>query len=602
MCGIVAIYSYHNDAPPVDRDELRKIRDYMRLRGPDGKGEWYTENMRVGLGHRRLAIIDLSDNAAQPMTSEDGKLVISFNGEIYNYQALRQDLKKKGYQFRTHSDTEVLLHLYIEKGESMVHDLRGMFVFVIWDERKQGMFLVRDHFGIKPLYYADNDKMLRVASQVKALLAGGQIKQDLEPAGQVGFFLWGHLPEPYTMYRSIHALPAGTSLWIDQQGNKRFTKFFSISKEIQQTFSSMQESHWQQDDLREALIDSVQHHLVADVPVGFFLSSGLDSTALTALATEMISDLHTVTLGFREYQGTEKDEVPLAESVAHHYGTNHQTEWIKKEEFAEELPHLLKAMDQPTIDGVNSYFVSKVTAATGLKVAVSGIGGDELFGGYPSFRQIPKIVRQLRPLARLSPVGKLARLVSAPLVKRMTSPKYAGVFEYGGTYGGAYFLRRSLFMPWELPQLLEKETCKEGLEKLQTMNRLQETTANIKNDHLKVSALELEWYMRNQLLRDADWASMAHSLEIRVPLVDINLFRTVISAIASHHSLNKKDMALTPKRSLPREIFHKEKTGFSIPVQDWLLGSDKEGRYNAARGLRGWSQKVYLAVVEKDLT
>lgn len=600
MCGIAGIFAYGNSAPPVDRHELRKIRDYMVARGPDGKGEWYSHDKRVGLAHRRLAIIDLSDNAAQPMISEDGKLVISFNGEIYNYQELRQDLEKKGYQFQSQSDTEVLLHLYNEKSESMVHDLRGMFAFAIWDEQKQGMFLARDHFGIKPLYYADDGKSIRVASQVKALLAGEQIKRELEPAGQVGFFLWGHLPEPYTLYRSILALPAGTSLWIDKEGHKYFKKFFNIGDEIREAFSQKEKLNQCQDYLREALVDSVRHHLVSDVPVGFFLSSGLDSTTLTALGSEMIDNLHTVTLGFEEYKGTKMDEVPLAEDVANHYGTDHHTVWIKGKEFAEELPALLKAMDQPTLDGVNSYFVSKAAAATGLKVAVSGIGGDEIFGGYPSFRQIPKIVRYLRPLTWFSTVGKLTRILSTPLVRNVTSPKYAGVLEYGVTYGGAFLLRRGLFMPWELTQLLGRKISQEGLEKLDTLTCLQSTTADFENDHLKIAALELEWYMRNQLLRDADWAGMAHSLEIRVPLVDVQLFRKVISAIATHHVLNKQDMATTPKRSLPDHILRREKTGFSIPVRDWLLKSDQPPGHNSGtRGLREWANKVYAATLEE---
>lgn len=593
MCGIAAIYAYQSSAPLVDMGELRKIRDYMALRGPDGKGEWCSEHMRVGLGHRRLSIIDLSDSAAQPMISSDGNLVISFNGEIYNYQHLRQNLEKKGCQFRTKSDTEVLLHLYADKGASMVHDLRGMFAFVIWDRIKQGMFLARDHFGIKPLYYADNGRTIRIASQVKALLAGGQVQRDLEPAGQVGFFLWGYIPDPYTLYRSIRSVPAGTSLWINKLGTKQFSTYFNISEEIQKAQESELETKWHKGNLRKALVDSVQHHLVADVPVGFFLSSGLDSSTLIALASETKHDLHTVTLGFSEYLGKAVDEVPLAESLAQYYGTYHQTAWVKKEEFAEELTTIFNAMDQPTIDGVNSYFVSKITAATGLKVAVSGIGGDELFGGYPSFQQIPEAVNRLSMFSRLAPLGKLARILAGPLVKKVTSSKYAGILEYGGTCEGAYLLRRSLFMPWELSQLLGKETCREGLNQLQTLKSLQKTKSGIESCHLKVSAMELEWYMCNQLLRDADWASMAHSLEIRVPFADVELFRTVVSATANHQLLNKQDMALTPNRSLPREIFNRNKSGFTIPVREWLLNEAN----SAERGLRGWAKYVYKQFV-----
>ncbi|MGB5736724.1 MAG: N-acetylglutaminylglutamine amidotransferase, partial [Thiohalocapsa sp.] len=218
MCGIAGIYAHHHGAPPTDRDELRRIRDHMRARGPDGKGEWFSDDGRVALGHRRLSIIDLSERGAQPMASANGKLQITFNGEIYNYRALRQQLEAKGRVFRSDSDTEVLLHLYAEKGEAMVHDLRGMFAFALWDADTQAMLLARDPYGIKPLYYAADGRTLRFASQVKALRAGGAISTESDPAGIVGFYLFGSVPEPYTLYRGICSLSAGSTLLIDQTG------------------------------------------------------------------------------------------------------------------------------------------------------------------------------------------------------------------------------------------------------------------------------------------------------------------------------------------------------------------------------------------------
>lgn len=232
MCGIVSIFAYNNSAPPIDRDELLRIRDHMITRGPDGCGTWFSVDNRVGLGHRRLAIIDLSETGAQPMALADGSLIITFNGEIYNYQELRDGLEKKGYRFRSTSDTEVLLNLYADKGQEMVHALRGMYAFAIWDERKKGLFLARDPFGIKPLYYADDGRTLRAASQVKALLAGRCVDTAPEPAGHVGFFLWGHVPDPYTIYKGIRSLPAGTSLWVDKEGQKHIKSFSCISEEI----------------------------------------------------------------------------------------------------------------------------------------------------------------------------------------------------------------------------------------------------------------------------------------------------------------------------------------------------------------------------------
>src|SRR5215831_16254094 len=396
MCGIVAIFAYRKHAPSVDREELLRIREAMVKRGPDGAGLWVSEDQRIGLAHRRLAIIDVSEAGAQPMATADGNFHIVFNGEIYNYRELRQQLESKGYLFRSQSDTEVLLHLYEEYGADLVEHLRGMYAFAIYDSRQRGLLLARDPYGIKPLYYADDGARIRVASQVKALLKGDHIDTAPEPAGHVGIFLWGHVPEPYTLYRGIRALPSGTTMWIDTQGHKEAKQFFSLTDELAKASQlsaklTKEEIH---ERLRTVLLDTVRHHLVADVPVGVFLSAGMDSGTLTGLAKEVTNtDLSTITLGFKEFQGTINDEVPLAEQVAKHYETHHQTAWVTKQDFQKQRNAVLDAMDQPSIDGVNTYFVSKTAAESGLKVALSGLGGDELFGGYPSFQQIPRLAR-----------------------------------------------------------------------------------------------------------------------------------------------------------------------------------------------------------------
>lgn len=591
MCGIAAIFAYSENGSRVDREELLRIREAMVKRGPDGAGLWISNDQRIGLAHRRLAIIDLSDTGAQPMSTANGTIRIVFNGEIYNYRELRQCLKAKGYQFHSESDTEVLLHLYQEYGKEMVEQLRGMYAFTIWDERKRGLFLARDAYGIKPLYYVDDGTTIRVASQVKALLKSTHIDTAPEPAGHVGFYIWGHVPEPYTLYRGIRALPAGSILWIETNGQNETRQAFNLTAEFAK--ASKSQITIPQDEMRErlraALLDSVRHHLVADVPVGLFLSAGIDSGTLTALAREIKdTELRTITLGFKEFAGSANDEVPLAEQVAKHYGTAHHTSWVTKDEFAKERDAILDAMDQPSTDGVNTYFVSKAAADAGLQVAISGLGGDELFGGYPSFQQIPRLVHGVSSFGALPFIGKGFRYVSAPVLKHFTSPKYAGLLEYGGTFGGAYLLRRGMFMPWELPNLLDGDMVHEGWNELKTLPRLEETVRGIKNEHLKISAFESIWYMRNQLLRDADWAGMANSLEIRVPLVDVNLNRAIAPLLASCNPPGKLELASVPTMPFPQGILERRKTGFSVPLRHWLMEpSDNVPR---DRSLRRWAR------------
>lgn len=598
MCGIAGIFCYSPDGGVVEREELLTIRDAMVRRGPDGAGVHLTYDRRVGLAHRRLSIIDLSDAGAQPMSNQEGTLWVTFNGEIYNYRELRHGLEQRGYHFQSNSDTEVLLHLYADKGMQMLDDLRGMYAFALWDERKRGMLLATDPFGMKPLYYADDGATFRFASQVKALLAGGQIDTAPDPAGHVGFFLWGSVPQPYTLYRSIRSLPAGRALWVDEYG-VREKQFCSIARELapsdSETGSPLPADSV--DELRGALMDSVAHHMIADVPVSVFLSAGLDSTTLAALAMECVkTPVRTVTLSFDEYRGTDHDEARLAETAARHYGTSQQTLVVTRHDFQSEVDTIFAAMDQPTIDGINTYFVSRAAASVGAKVALSGVGGDELFGGYPSFRQVPKLVNLSRPLSTLPLVGKGFRWVSTPYLKAKGTPKFAGLIEYGGTYGGAYLLRRGLFMPWELPSFLDGDFVREGWRELQTLACLEETVRTLQGSHAKVSALELCWYMRNQLLRDTDWAGMAHSLEIRTPLVDLSLLRRV--AHLTHQGVfpSKQDMARTPSLPLPPEIMNRPKSGFTVPIYQWLQKSSAaEGQQEKSRdhGHRGWAKRVY---------
>jgi asparagine synthase (glutamine-hydrolysing) len=573
VCGINGIFAYHYAANPVDSAELTRTRDHMAARGPDGMGEWIAPDRRIGFGHRRLSIIDLSAAAAQPMASADGKLVVTYNGEVFNHRELRAELEARGRTFRTQSDTEVLLHLYAEKGADMVHDLRGMFALAIWDDEQRSLFLARDPCGIKPLYYADDGWTLRFASQVKALLAGGAISHQPEPAGQVGFYLWGSVPEPFTVYRDIRALPAGATLLVDRMGAHEPRRYHSIAAAYSHALtraSPMQKDV--QAKVRDAALDSVRKHLVADVPVGAFLSAGIDSGALVGLMRDAgQQDIQTVTLAFAEFRGEASDEAPLADEVARLYGTRHTTRLITEGEFRADLPRILEAMDQPSIDGINTWFVAKAARELGLKVAISGLGGDELFGGYPSFRTIPRWVSAFAVPSQVPLLGKAVRAVSRPLIGHLGwNPKAAGMLEFGGSFAGAYLLQRGLFMPWELGDLLEPDVVDLGLRRLAPLQRVhQELGSHALTPHAKIATLEAALYMRNQLLRDTDWASMAHGLEVRVPLVDSVLLNRIA---AMRGQATKTHLAHSPSAPLPARVVTRAKTGFATPIAHWLQG------------------------------
>jgi asparagine synthase (glutamine-hydrolysing) len=510
------------------------------------------------------------------MQSANGKLVVTFNGEIYNYRALRSELEAQGHSFRTQSDTEVLIHLYAAKGAAMVHHLRGMFAFALWDSERRGVLLARDPHGIKPLYYTDDGSTVRFASQVKALLAGGRISRDPEPAGWAGFYLFGNIPEPFTIYRGIRALPAGATVWIDAAGAGNPTRYFRLSEayvraEDRGPGPSPSALHAR---VRSALIDSVRQHMQADVPVGIFLSAGIDSCALLGLMRDIGQQpIDAVTLAYREFRHKPEDEAPLAAKCAAHYGSRHTVRVVTEKEFRSDLPRIVEAMDQPTIDGINTWFVSKAARELGLKAAISGVGGDEIFGGYPSFRDIPRWVRLSAAPSRIPLVGDAFRhIADACGLANILGPKAAGLLKYGGTYAGAYFLRRGLFMPWELDAVMDQDLMIEGLRRLRPIWHIAETIVpEPRTSFGKVAALEASLYMRDRLLRDTDWASMAHSVEVRLPLVDVRLLQAVAPAMTALPSgAGKRLLASSPACALPPEIARRAKTGFAIPVSEWL--------------------------------
>ena len=601
MCGIAGTFAYLDVAPPVDRGELGRMNARMARRGPDGSGDWVSSNGRVGFTHRRLAIIDLSERGAQPMHSADGQLSITFNGEIYNYRALRAELEAKGYTFRTETDTEVLLQLYADRGPAMVEPLRGMFAFGLWDHRARKLLLARDPLGIKPLYYADDGWTVRFASQAKALLAGGAVSRDPDPAGIVGFHLFGSVPEPFTVWQGIRSLPAGATMVVDATGPQAPHIYYDVATSLAQRAAGRGEMDPAavRERLSAAVHDSVRYHLVADVPVAVFLSAGIDSGALLGTMAELgARDVSAVTLSFAEFKGTANDETPLAAEVAARYGARHVVRTVDRAEFERDLPAILDAMDLPTIDGINTWFVAKAAHDAGIKVALSGLGADECFGGYPSFSQMPRAVHWLRPFQFLPGIGALARYAVLSAIKAGAGlhPKAAGLLQYGGDWAGAYLLRRGIYMPWELDELLDAGLIEEGLRRLAPLSRMAAAlhTGGALGDFDRVATLETSMYMRNQLLRDADWAGMAHSIEIRVPYVD-PFFLAALPSGRALASMNAKAAAAdVPRPPLPTAVRDRAKTGFQTPVGRWLreaAGSAPDISPSASS--RAWALRVW---------
>jgi len=567
MCGIAGFALTPGVSKDLVLDAVRRMSERMRVRGPDANGEWTGDG--AVLGHRRLAIVDVDARANQPMASADGRYLIVFNGEIYNFRELRRDLEAAGVALHTTSDTEVLLALFARDGERMLPRLRGMFAFAIWDTRSGELFLARDPYGIKPLYYAQTNRGLIFASQVKALLASGLVSGERDPAGWAGFFLWGSVPEPWTLFRGMFALPAGH--WL---------RVRSGSAAAPECWHDIR-AHWQgeeckvpakplEEQVRQAVSDSVRAHLVADVPVSVFLSGGIDSGAIAGLVSELGARIEGITVGFEEFAGLREDETSVARAVAKHYGLPHHVRMVSRAEFEQDIPHILDAMDQPSIDGVNTWFASKAVAERGYKVVLSGVGGDELFYGYPSFRQVPRMAALGRAIGAIPGARALLDAPCATIAKYRSRPKLAGVPRFMNSLEGAYFLRRSLFLPAELPALIGEDMARDGLAKLGG-DAPGVTSAEARDAAAAVGMLESTLYLRNQLLRDSDWASMAHSLELRTPLADAQLLATLgPNSRAFEGGVGKAMLANAPNRPLLDLVVRRRKTGFNVPMASWL--------------------------------
>jgi asparagine synthase (glutamine-hydrolysing) len=566
MCGIAGILQYR-DGPRVDEREILTLRDAQRHRGPDGEGLWLSDDGRVALGHRRLAIVDLSPLGLQPMATPDGRLRVTYNGEIYNFPKLRAELEGLGHRFVSASDTEVLLHGYREWGIGLLDRLRGMFAFALHDAERGETLIARDPLGIKPLYVADDGKRLSFASEVQAIR---RVRDDggLDPEGLATYLLWGSIAPPRTLYRGIRALPAGSWLRVSSRGVEGPTPFFRLEDEIgrSEPMSEPEASAY----LREALVDSARHHLMADVPVGCFLSGGVDSSALVGLLAEVHdAPICTVNLAC---DVAELDESGLAREAASLYRTEHHEVPIRIAEIRDRMPDAVRALDQPSIDGPNTYFVSEAAVKAGLKVAVSGVGGDELFGGYATFARIPRILRAHARLGRLPGANAAARAVLARLPRTRVGARLDGALAFGGDVFGAYYAERGLFAPDEVRRLLAPELAS-AVEACEPRAELRRRIGveGLPEDE-QVSALEIRQYLQVQLLRDADAVSMAHSLELRTPLVDRDLLRAVsrVPALVRRAGPAKRHLREAPRPPVPPLLWQRRKQGFTLPFEHWL--------------------------------
>lgn len=595
MCGICGIVGLE----PAERAEavVRRMMDRMRHRGPDDEGLLARPGLTAGM--RRLSIIDLT-GGHQPIYNEDGTLAVVLNGEIYNYQPLRAELEKLGHRFATRSDTEVIVHGWETWGMDCVRRLRGMFAFAVVESAPGGparLYLARDRLGIKPLYYAAAGGALLFASEVRALLASGLIASRLSRTALESYLLFGSVGEPMTLVQGISSLPPGHLARVNPRApaELRSEPYWGVA-DLAST-SPLRDAREARARLRELLEESVRLHLLADVPLGVFLSSGIDSTALAALAARERAGIHTFTVIFPEQ---EYSEAAPARRTAERLGTAHSELMLSGAEVLAQIDDAVAALDQPTMDGINSYFVSGAARRAGLKVALSGLGGDEIFGGYETFRSTPRLER----------LGAISRWVPAPL-RAATAPTVARLAGMRGRPDGArkletawrvpeafphpYFFTRALFTPDQVAGLALRNGSAgaPALWRAWLEQAARESAAL--DGFSRVSWLESRSYLVSTLLRDTDAVSMAHSLEVRVPLLDHALveFVAALPEAAKRGARPKALLVEALADLLPAEVVAQPKRTFTLPWERWLR---EELRKKVAAGLADLSPSLAPAL------
>ncbi|HEY8995009.1 MAG TPA: asparagine synthase (glutamine-hydrolyzing) [Lacunisphaera sp.] len=570
MCGIAGIYSAK--LSPAEREAaVGRMVQRQGHRGPDDRGFFSAGDLTFGMC--RLAIFDPA-NGHQPMTTPDGRFTIVFNGAIYNHRELRTELEAAGWMFRTHCDTEVLLAAYAQHGAGCLPHLRGMFAFAVWDARERTFFAARDPLGIKPLYYARLPGAgLVFASELNALLASGQVPREIDPASVGEYLAWFSVPAPRTIYRGIANLPPGHCLAIDAQGKFRSQAWWRMPAPTQPGRAAANYQDFIH-GLRHQLEDTIRAHRVADVPVGAFLSGGMDSTAVVGLMTRLGGPkLKTFSLVFGESGYSEQASARLA---AQTFGTDHHEELLTGARVATDLPLILASFDQPTGDGINTYYASKLARAGGVTVALSGLGGDELFGGYPSFRDLSRLDRLLPWWRRLP--GRLRRSVIARLQSASITRarKLADFLAHARDLHELASLQRRVLPEAQRLALLSPDARAQAERLGPNHPMLDDFTFELlgADPFQVVSGWELRTYMADTLLRDSDVFSMAHSLELRVPFVD----RVLLEWLWPQPAWFKYDprrlkraLADATADLVPAAVRNRPKQGFALPFAKWML-------------------------------
>ena len=588
MCGIAGFFARDQWSGAVDAGlMLGRMQAALLHRGPDGQGLWVDPQFAAGLAHVRLAILDPSPAGAQPMWSPDGRFVISFNGEIYNFHELREELQAQGSAFRTGSDTEVLLALLGRDGAAGLARLRGMYALALWDVQARRGLVARDGFGIKPLYYADTPSGLVFASELRSLMAGGALRAQLDPAAVAGFFATGSVPEPATLVEGVRMLPPGHVLeWAGGLG--KLSRFWDVVFPV----PSILDEPAAISLTRSALEDSIAAHFVSDVPVGLFLSGGIDSSALLALArsTGHADGLAAFSIAVDDPSFNEGD---VAAATARDFGVAHHVLRLDAATARDSFAAFLDSMDVPSVDGFNTWTVSRLARSHGIKVVLSGLGGDEIFGGYPSFRQVPRLHAGTRAFARIPGLGPgMGRLVGR-VAQASRWRRAAELLHPGNELGDAYRAYRGIFPLSDAVRLAAHFT---GLSERGVRESIQPDRPGLPDSAAdQVSYLEITRYMRNQLLRDSDVMSMAHGLELRLPMVDQRLFDTISKIPAELRLQPGKKLLIDAVPEIPAQVRNARKRGFSFPVRAWLekdMGSDFA---SATQGLpvsaREWYQQ-----------